>query len=78
MVGHLENLSNMFGQDRVRSEGFPLFPSLEGKVVTKRKVIEGYESLAVAIGMPVVVDGVSIIGGHSTRVTGAQFWAALG
>ena len=78
MVGHLENLVNMFSQERVYTEGFPLFPSLEGKVVTKRKVIEGYEALAVAIGMSIVVDGISIIGGHSTRVTGAQFWAALG
>ena len=74
-VEHIEELRNTFGD--VGSD-FPLFPDTSGHQMKKLKVVEAFEALATTLNLPLITNGVRNFGGHSTRVSGSQFWAGLG
>ena len=75
---HAEWLEEKFKPTSAEWPCVPLFPKLDGTVALKAKVVETFEALATQIGQPLVVNGSRAIGGHSARVTGAQFWAGVG
>ena len=57
----------------------PLFYTTTGSVPTKAKVVETFEALATATGLPLLSpEGLRLFGGHTARVTGAQALAACG
>ena len=65
--------------DRVMEIDFPLFPTLAGGTVSKASVVDTFEHFAVLIGAPLVDTlGRRSYGGHSLRVTGAQYLAKMG
>ena len=69
--------------DRWTAEGpefdLPLFPTMEGEVVTKHAMAECVREAGRQLGVPVASpDGSERITGHSLRVTGAQGLTLLG
>ena len=74
-VEHIEDLRNTFGDV---GPYFPLFPDTSGHQMKKLKVVEAFEALATTLSLPLITNGVRNFGGHSTRVSGSQFWAGLG
>ncbi|CAE8601735.1 unnamed protein product [Polarella glacialis] len=78
MCCHVESLALKFG---VRSTltSFPLFPSCDGLPVTKAAVVLAIEAMAVHLGLPLLDTlGRRAFGGHSLRVSGAQYLASRG
>eukprot|EP00971_Amphidinium_carterae_P236106 4685690-Amphidinium_carterae.1 len=69
---------------RLHGEGFmpssfPLFPAADGTEVAKAAVVLAIETVAEALGLPLyTAGGQRRFGGHSMRVTGAQFLAQRG
>ena len=55
----------------------PLFPDAQGRHCSKIGVIQGYRALGAAIAAK-PLKGQGEIGGHTARVTGARYLAALG
>ena len=54
-------------------EDFPLFPSLEGRMLDKADVVSTTGKAMIQLGLPTCdADGVALYGGHSMRVGGAQ------
>jgi len=76
-LDHLTFLQARFGPEAATGD-FPLFPTRNGEVAAKDKVTLTFEALAAATGQATTVNGVRVVGGHSGRVTGAQFLAGLG
>ena len=59
--------------------GLPLFPDYQGAVVAKERVVATFERIAQICGEQVTDEqGNRRYGGHSLRVTGAQWLASLG
>jgi len=57
----------------------PLFPDAHGQPITKQAAIDTIEALARALNRPLVDSlGRRAFGGHSLRVSGAQYLAAVG
>ena len=73
-------LSSLFGHLPAFTDGtLPLFPDIRGMVCTKESVVATFEQATLRIGKPIrTEDNVRILGGHSLRVTGAQYLASLG
>ena len=60
-------------------DDLPLFPDDCGRVVTKAEMVEAIENLADAVGERLHTEaGCKRFGGHTPRVTGAQYWASIG
>ena len=55
----------------------PLFPDAHGRHCTKAGVVQGYRALGIAIAAK-PLKGQGEVGGHTARVTGARYLAALG
>ncbi|CAK0821559.1 unnamed protein product [Prorocentrum cordatum] len=57
----------------------PLFPTETGGTATKEAVVKTFEAIASKLGLPIVDQGgYRLWGGHSLRVTGAQWLASQG
>ena len=57
----------------------PIFCTSAGKPVTKAKVVDTFERINAMLGRPIVDhSGAKLYGGHSLRVTGAQWMASIG
>jgi len=56
----------------------PLFPTLNGEVASKTAVVQTFEALATNLELPLERDGARLFGGHTARVSGAQFLAGIG
>eukprot|EP00971_Amphidinium_carterae_P246526 4896473-Amphidinium_carterae.1 len=68
----------LHGEDFLPSS-FPLFPAADGTEVTKAAVVLAVEKVADTLGLPLyTAGGRRRFGGHSMRVTGAQFLAQRG
>jgi hypothetical protein len=75
---HVESLALKFG-DRSTVTSFPLFPSCDGATVTKAAVVLAIEAMADHLGLPLSDPlGRRAFGGHSLRVSGAQYLASRG
>ena len=60
-------------------DSLPLFPDVTGKTVDKAKVVGLIEQLAKLMGLPITSEGgYRLYGGHSLRVSGAQWMARTG
>ena len=71
---HFRTLAKLFGPNVPRD--LPLFPSIDGQAVAKGSVVRTFECLAERCGKSLLDDlGRRAFGGHSARVTGAQFCA---
>ena len=71
-------LERLFG-NRAARPGVPFFPTGSGAVVDKTAVVATIEAIGVQLGLDVSLpDGGKAFGGHSLRVTGAQWLAGLG
>ena len=55
----------------------PVFPGSDGTTLTKNTVVTLWRELGVAAGLSVEKEG-RAVAGHSARVGGAQFLAAIG
>ena len=78
MVWHLKHLSSRFGKLE-DLPGLPLFPTAEGTTTDKEKVVATIEKAAAMLGEPLRDEfNNRLYGGHSLRVMGAQWMAALG
>ena len=80
-IRHLERVTifrnNLYGSDCTYD--FPLFPCAMGTTVQKDKVVETIEALAHLTGLAAVDEqGRRAFGGHSLRVSGARWLAAMG
>ena len=74
---HCEHLDDMF-KERPVEDALPLFPTSSGATAKKEKVVRLIELVAISLGLPVVsVEGRRIYGGHSLRVSGAQWMARM-
>ena len=79
MTGYLDLLFIKYGDFANFGDGFPLFPDIEGKVVAKRGVVRGLETVLEALGCQVLdPSGRKRFGGHSFRVAGSRFWTLRG
>ena len=68
-----EQLDDMF-KERAVDEALPLFPTSTGATAEKEKVVKLIELVACSLGLPVVSEeGRRLFGGHSLRVSGAQW-----
>ena len=77
MKDQLSRLKEHFGE--LLCDSTPLFPNVEGKVVSKLAVAEALEATVSGYGDAIRGhNGGKLLGGHSFRVTGAQLLAALG
>ena len=57
----------------------PFFPTSSGGTADKAQVVKLIEALAVTLRLPTVTpEGRSIFGGHSLRVSGAEWLARMG
>ena len=78
-VRHLEILHERFAEKGRLDPELPLFPTEEGAVCDKSKVVETFESLGALCGLPVTDPlGRRAFGGHSARVSGARWLASTG
>ena len=78
-VEHLAHLRTLFSIDGALPSELPLFPTAEGTGVTKEAVVQTLEVLASRTGQPLKDElGRRSIGGHTLRVTGAQYLAGWG
>ena len=76
---HFEEMERRFGPREYWAEDLPLFPSAAGGVVEKEMVVRTLEALGARAGMNLRDElGRRALGGHSLRVTGAQYLAAMG
>ena len=77
MAAHLELHATYFQAAGVND--LPLFPDAEGNVVEKTKVVEAFERVGGRLGLELADgNGNRVFGGHSLRVTGAQWLASQG
>ena len=59
--------------------GVPLFPTIHGTTVSKESVVATFEAAAAKCGIPLMdAYGHRLFGGHSLRVSGAQWMATRG
>ena len=66
-------------EDGLMPPELPLFPQADGSISTKPGVVDMLEQLCESTGQAVrKEDGDAIFGGHSFRITGARWLAALG
>eukprot|EP00435_Cladocopium_sp_Y103_P032900 s3225_g8.t1 len=71
-------LTKLFGDLRL-IEDLPFFPSLRGTTVEKIKVVDSFEHVHAALGLPVRdEDGHRLLGGHSMRLAGARVLSSSG
>ena len=78
LVDHLDILRREFGSES-QWPGLPLFPDMQGRIVAKEKVVATIECIAVKLGLDIFgPTGARLFGGHSLRVTGAQWLASIG
>ena len=76
-LDNMRLLQRRFGTEL--PEDLPLFPSSTGSPLTKALVVDVFEHLARKVGQKTEDDlGRRAYGGHSARVSGAKFYAALG
>ena len=76
---HAAFLATRFEDEELHSGDFPLFPAATGRTVAKDAVVRGVEQLGSLLGEPLQdSDGTRRFGGHSFRVSGAQWLAARG
>ncbi len=77
MARHVERLGEAF--PGTPPDQLPLFPTIAGGVPQKRDVVKSLEVVLEGLGLPVLgTSGNRLYGGHSMRVTGAQYLAAKG
>jgi hypothetical protein len=77
-VRQRELLRKKFG-DKVNSTSLPFFPNSRGGMTTKEGMVSTFEALALRLGLQLEDgDGTRQYSGHSARVSGCQFLAALG
>ena len=67
-----------FHDDRSSPSGTPLFCTASVSRVSKGAAVETIRTIAKMTDQVVSQDGVWLLGGHTLRVTGAQYMAALG
>ena len=78
-AAHLARIDRDFGAGDLTLSQRPLFPNALGQTPSKAAVVLGIEGLANAIGVGTLDDfGEKRFGGHSMRVSGAQWLAAIG
>ena len=76
LLPHLEHLRGHFGQ---LLPGLPVFPTPSGGVVAKAAMVKSIEEVASCLGLPLHDElNRPRFGGHTLRVTGARWLAALG
>ena len=74
-----EVLKERFGAEGALPVDLPLFPTPQGRTMTKAKFIQNIEYLVCNQGLRLTGErGNRLFGGHSARVTGAQFLAGVG
>ena len=75
----LHNEANHADEHGMVQEDTPLFPRADGGICSKQGIVEALEQLCVRTNQPVLTDaGDPLMGGHSFRVAGARWLAALG
>ena len=78
LADQVDYLVEVFGSIEAHP-ALPLFPAADGKVVEKKDVVATIEQVAVRLGMVIEnPDGSRMFGGHSLRVSGAQWLAGIG
>ena len=80
-VFHEDRLRLQFGKGakEVMPADLPLFPTIEGRTVYKEAVVKTIEAMAQQLGEPLADPwGRRRYGGHSMRVSGAKWLAAIG
>ena len=77
LLDHRDRCVEHFGIDAV--PGLSVFPTVDGRVVDKKRVVEALVHVASKLGIDTHDrDGACLFGGHSLRVTGAQWLASMG
>ena len=75
----LEHLEWLRSSSYADDGNAPLFPTTLGKIASKNAVVQTFEQIGVACGQPLLSDhGLRLFGGHTPRITGSQWYAALG
>ena len=76
---HRSNLVARFGDDEGNlPANLRAFPSSEGKVVAKEKIVQTAEQLAILTGRPILSEsGDRLYGGHVWRISGARHLASI-
>jgi hypothetical protein len=78
-VSHLDDLRSRFGIDGSLPDSLPLFPTRDGNISEKSKVVQTLEALASRCGASLVDDlGRRAFGGHSFRISGSRMLASMG
>ena len=73
------NVVHFSDRDGVVAADLPLFPTADGKIVTKEGMVKALEYYVVATGGVVrSTHGERLLGGHSFRITGSRRLASLG
>ena len=73
-----EALRELFGDD-VDLEGFPFSPTVEGKAVSKERMVAAIQKVAMAAGLELkTIDGKLNFTGHLSRIGGCRMLARRG
>lgn len=76
---HVRHIDGLFGTDLAGFAGRPLFPNSAGETCSKDSVVKAVEHLALELKQDLVDElGYRRFGGHSLRVSGAQWLARVG